>query len=156
MTSLWQCSRSLSFTLNSRSFHSASQIIFKRSRLSYGNVTRTIANDLDDWDDLDRLDRIGFHPDDREDRVNFEAIIWKRSQTTETIESCPRNHLFYSSNREEILPGLRWNRKKNTKMFSPRMGNIGNKIFPCIKFWTWWFVFVKPVYSRPLVLRKIG
>ena len=75
MSSLWQCSRSLSFTLNSRSSHSASQIIFRRSRLSYGNVTRTIANDLDDWDDLDRLDRIGFHPDDREDRVNFEAII---------------------------------------------------------------------------------
>ena len=39
----------------------------------------------------------------RDDRVNFEAIIWKRSQTTETIgtiEGYPRSHHFYSSNRE--------------------------------------------------------
>ena len=40
----------------------------------------------DDKDDLDRLDRIEFYPNDREDRVNFEAIIWKRFQTTETIK----------------------------------------------------------------------
>ena len=33
----------------------------------------------------DRLDRIEFYPDDRDDHVNFEAIIWKRSQMTETI-----------------------------------------------------------------------
>ena len=46
------------------------------------------------------LDRVEFYPDDR---VNFEAIIWKRSQTTETIgtiEGYPRSHHFYSSNRE--------------------------------------------------------
>ena len=35
--------------------------------------------------DLDHLDRVEFHPEDRDDRVNFEAIIWKRSQRTETI-----------------------------------------------------------------------
>ena len=35
----------------------------------------------DDGDDLDRLDRVA----SRDDRVNLEAIIWKRSQTTETI-----------------------------------------------------------------------
>ena len=53
-------------------------------------------------DDLDRLNRIKFNPGDRDDRVHFEAIIWKRSQTTETIEtieSYPRNHHFYSGNR---------------------------------------------------------
>ena len=38
----------------------------------------------------------------RDDRVNFELIIRKRSQTTETIEGYPRNHHFYSSNRGEI------------------------------------------------------
>ena len=62
----------------------------------------------DDWDDLDRLDRIDFYADDRDDRVNFKATIWKRSHMTETIEtidSCPRNHNFYFSNREEIRPG---------------------------------------------------
>ena len=64
------------------------------------NATQTIANDPDDSDDLDRLDRGEFYPDDRDDHVNFEAIIWKRSQTTETIESYPRSHHFYSSNRE--------------------------------------------------------
>ena len=49
------------------------------------------------------LDRVEFYPDDRDDHVNFEAIIWKRSQTTETIgtiEGYPRSHHFYSSNRE--------------------------------------------------------
>ena len=48
--------------------------------------------------DLDRLDRIEFYPDDR---VNFEAIIWKRSQTTEsigTIEGYPRRHRSYLKN----------------------------------------------------------
>ena len=74
--------------------------MFRRSGRSYGNATQTIANDPDD---LDRLDRVEFYPDDRDDHVNFEAIIWKRSQTTEaigTIESYPRSHHFYSSNRE--------------------------------------------------------
>ena len=36
--------------------------------------------------------------DDRDDRVNFEAIIWKLSETTETIvaiEGYPRNHHSY-------------------------------------------------------------
>ena len=35
--------------------------------------------------------------------IMFEAIIWKRSQTTETIgmiEGYPRNHHFVSSNQE--------------------------------------------------------
>ena len=67
------------------------------------NATQTIANNLDDSDDLDRLDRVEFYLDDRDDHVNFEAIIWKRSQTTETIgtiEGYPRSHHFYSSNRE--------------------------------------------------------
>ena len=53
---------------------------------SYGKATRSIANDPDDWEDLDSLDRIELYADDRDDRVNFEAIIWKRSQTTVTIE----------------------------------------------------------------------
>ena len=38
---------------------------------------------------------------DRNDGVNFEMIIWKRSQTTETIgtiEGYTRNHHYYSSN----------------------------------------------------------
>ena len=61
--------------------------MFRRSGRSYGNATQTIANDPDYWDDLDRLDRVEFHPDDRDDHVNFEAIIWKRSQTTEAIET---------------------------------------------------------------------
>ena len=87
---------------SSRSSQS-SQKMFRRSGRSYGNATQTIANDPDDWDDLDRLDRVEFYPDDRDDHVNFEAIIWKRSQTTETIgtiEGYPRSHHFYSSNRE--------------------------------------------------------
>ena len=79
----------------------------QRMGRSYGKATRSIANDPDDWEDLDRLERIELYADDRDNRVNFEAIIWKRSQTTETIEtigSCPRNHHFYSSNRELIRP----------------------------------------------------
>ena len=71
--------------------------MFRRSARSYGNATRTIAKDRDDKDDLDRLDRIEFYPDDREDHVNFEAIIWKRFQTTETIETIeaiPKNITF--------------------------------------------------------------
>ena len=51
-----------------------------------GNTARTISNDPDVWDDLDRLNTNEFYPDDRHDQVNFEAIIWKRSQqSTETI-----------------------------------------------------------------------
>ena len=53
---------------------------------SYGKATRSIANDPDDWEDLDRLERIELYADDRDDRVNFEKIVWKRSQTTVTIE----------------------------------------------------------------------
>ena len=50
----------------------------------------------------------------RDDRVNFELIIRKRSQTTETIEGYPRNHHFYSSNRGEI----------QKLKFAPRMRNM--------------------------------
>ena len=53
---------------------------------SYGKATRSIVNDPDDWEDLDRLDRIELYADDRDDRVNFEKIVSKRSQTTVTIE----------------------------------------------------------------------
>ena len=49
------------------------QIMFRRSGRSYGNTTRTIANDPDDWNDRDRV----FYPDDWDDRVKFKAIIWK-------------------------------------------------------------------------------
>ena len=56
--------------------------MFRRSKKSYGNATRAITNDPDDLDDLDPLDRVEFYPDDR---VNLEVIIWKRSQTTETV-----------------------------------------------------------------------
>ena len=45
-------------------------------------AARMIAKDrLDDRDDPIRLGRVEFYPDNQEDRVNFEAIIWKRSQT---------------------------------------------------------------------------
>ena len=80
--------------------------MFRQSGRSYGNATQTIANNLDDSDGLDRLDRVEFYLDDlddRDDHVNFEGIIWKCSQMTETIgtiESYPRCHHFYSSNRE--------------------------------------------------------
>ena len=72
----------------------------------------------------------------RDDRVNFEVIIRKRSQTTETIESYPRNHRFYSSNRGEI----------QKLKFAPRMRNMWKKIVPSIKFWTWCCVFVEHLY----------
>ena len=62
---------------SSRSSQSSKKL-FRRSGRSYGNATQTIASDPDNWDDLYRLDRIEFYPDDRDDRVNFEAIIWKR------------------------------------------------------------------------------
>ena len=58
------------------------------------------ANDPDDWDNLDPLDRVEFYLDDH---VNFEAIIWKCSQTTETIgtiEGYPTNVHSYSSIQE--------------------------------------------------------
>ena len=70
---------------------------------SYGNTNQMIENNTDERDDLDHLDRNEFYPDNQDDRVNFKAIIWKCSQTTEmirTIEGCPRNHHYYSSNRE--------------------------------------------------------
>ena len=41
---------------------------------SYGKATRSIANDPDDWEDLDRLERIELYADERDNRVNFEAI----------------------------------------------------------------------------------
>ena len=80
----------------------------------YGNATQTNANDPDDWDDLDRLDRIEFHPDDRDHRVNFEAIIWKRSRTTETIgtiEGYPRNHHSYPTTPSSDAPFQNGGRK---------------------------------------------
>ena len=40
-----------------------------------GNTARTISNDPGVRDDLDRLNRIEFYPDDRDDLVNFDAII---------------------------------------------------------------------------------
>ena len=49
--------------------------MFRRSGRSYGNATQTTANDPHDWDDLGRLDRVEFYPDDRDDHVNFEAIM---------------------------------------------------------------------------------
>ena len=67
--------------------------MFRRSERSYGNATQTIANEPDEWDDLDRLDRVEFYPVDRDDHVNFEAIIWKDSQTTETIRDDPGDHM---------------------------------------------------------------
>ena len=65
----------------------------------YENTTRTIANDPDDWDNPDCLVRIESYPDDWEDRINFEAIIWKHSYTSPTIgtimKDYPRNHHSY-------------------------------------------------------------
>ena len=74
--------------------------MFRRSGRLYGNTTRTIANDPDEWDDRDRLDRTEFYPDDWDDRVKFEEIIWKHSQTIGTIETIegyiyPRNYHSY-------------------------------------------------------------
>ena len=79
-------------------------LTFRRLNRSYGNATRTITNDLDDWNDPDRLDRVEFYmvDDSEDDHVNFEAIIWKRSQTIKTIgtiKGYPRNHHFYSKSR---------------------------------------------------------
>ena len=102
---------------SSRSSQS-SQIMFGLSKRSHGNATRTIVDDVDNWDDLDRLDRVEFYPDDRDDRANFKTIIWRRSQTTGTIgtiEGYPRNHHFYTSNREYIRPGWRWSQQSTTK-----------------------------------------
>ena len=47
---------------------------------------------------------IEFYPDDRDDRVQFEAIkwkIWKHSRKMKTIEG----YHSYSRNRGEIWPG---------------------------------------------------
>ena len=47
---------------------------------------------------------IEFYPDDRDDRVKFEAIIWKirkHSQKMKTIEG----YQSYPGNRGEIWPG---------------------------------------------------
>ena len=84
-----------------------------------GNTARTISNDPDVWDDLDRLNTNEFYPDDRYDQVNFEAIIWKRSQqSTETIGTIwgfPRNQQSYSSNREKKSAWTPLRSKKNLK-----------------------------------------
>ena len=47
-------------------------------------------------------------------------IIWKRSQTTDRIESYPRNHYFYSSNGGKI----------QKLMFALRIGNIWKRDSP--------------------------
>ena len=57
--------------------------MFRRSGRSYGNATQTIANDPDDSDDLDRFDRVEFYPDDRDDHVNFEAIMQRLTKLVE-------------------------------------------------------------------------
>ena len=49
---------------------------------------------------VDRLNRVEFYVDHWEDCVDFE-VIWKCSQTTETIrtiEGYPRNHHYLSIN----------------------------------------------------------
>ena len=66
------------------------------------------------------MDRVEFYLDDRDDRVNFEAIIWKRSQMTETIEGYLRNHHFYSINRESTRPRWRWSRSRVWALFKTR------------------------------------
>ena len=49
-------------------------------------AAQTITYDWpDDWDDQISLDRVEFNPNSQGDRVNFEAIIWKCSQTTRVI-----------------------------------------------------------------------
>ena len=102
--------------------------MFRRSKKSlwYGNATRTIANDPDDWDDLDPLDRVELYPDDPS--VNFEAIIWKRSQTTETIGTIEGYPLEIIT----IIPVIENKfgldatevEKNDTKMFASHMGTI--------------------------------
>ena len=138
---------SLASTWSSGSSQSC-QIMFRRSKRSYGNATRTIANDLDDWDDLDRLDRVEFYPDDRDDRVNFDAIIWKRAQTTETIgtiEGYSRNRHFYSSNRDIIWSG--WPALKSKKRIQNAPKAYGRYLklekVRDIKFSTWYYTDLK-------------
>ena len=102
--------------------------MFRRSKKSlwYGNATRTIANDPDDWDDLDPLDRVELYPDDPS--VNFEVIIWKRSQTTETIGTIEGYPLEIIT----IIPVIENKfglddtevEKNDTKMFASHMGTI--------------------------------
>ena len=58
-------------------------------------TTRTTGTTSIAWKELSSIRKIG--------TIMFEAIIWKRSQTTETIgmiEGNPRSHHFVSSNRE--------------------------------------------------------
>ena len=102
LTYRWE---SLVFLWSSGSFRSpqSSQIMLGRLELRLGrlyeNTTWTIANDPDDWDNPDCLVRIESYPDDWEDRINFEAIIWKHSYTSPTIgtimEGYPRNYHSY-------------------------------------------------------------
>ena len=98
-----------------------SQKMFRRSGRSYGNATQTIANDPDDWDNLDRLDRVEFYPDDRDDRKNFEAIIYGNAlRRLRRSKAIPEVITF--------IPVIenRWSRKNNTQMFAERMGVIWN------------------------------
>ena len=60
-------------------------------------MTQMTGMTLIPWIDLSSI------PDDRDNCVNFEAVIWKHSQMTETIGTVkvyPRNHHFNSSNQE--------------------------------------------------------
>ena len=104
---------------SSRSSQS-SQKMFRRSGQSYGNATQTIANNPDDWDNLYHLDRIEFYPDDRDNHVNFEAIIWKHSRTAETIgtiKGYPRNHHSYPTTPSSHAPF------QNTSLFMEEVQN---------------------------------
>ena len=86
-------------------------------------MTQMTGMTLIPWIDLSSI------ADNRDNCENFEAVIWKHSQTIETIGTVkvyPRNHHFHSSNQEWIRFGHCWRRKKkNTKMFATHiMGAI--------------------------------
>ena len=62
------------------------------------------------------MDRIEFYPDDWDERVNFEAIMWKRSGRSKAIPGLitftPVTGNKFGQNAAEV-------EKNNTKMFAP-------------------------------------
>ena len=117
LVSIWSSGSSRSSQL--------SQKMFRRSGRSYGNATQTTANDPDDWDDLNRLDRVEFYPDDRDDHVNFEAIIWKRSRRLRRSgrsKAIAEVITFIPVIENKFGPDGAEAEKNNTQMFATRKG----------------------------------
>ena len=77
-------------------------------------TTRTMETSLIAWIELSR-----------DDGVNFEAIVWKRSQTTGTIGKITFIPVIEN---KFSLDGAEVEKKNNIKIFPPRMGAI-RKVF---------------------------